>query len=573
MSLGIYIQVPFCQTKCTYCNFHTGVASPAAYAPYARAVEREILNWRAFFVRQKPRDSFVNARELLMSMTLARRALLPPDNPGDGLLGGLPSVSNLTGGLHKGLGSGAGFAASCHPEGVRDRESKLPQGASTSTETRATEGSALDFSVPPGFSPVSDPLAPIGQPITDVVEREKGSSRQSHGHQELSRFNKVIKPFFALKNDTIYLGGGTPSLFDPVDLTRILAAVRSQFSESDAGAPSNDERRHHEETRSHVPMRASDEGSAFPDPRPSAGRTGPGGSYIEITLEADPETITPEKAAAWLAAGINRISMGAQSFHDTELKAAGRMHRRADIFSAIAHLRAAGFANISLDLIAGLPHQTAASWQASVDEALRLRPEHISIYLFEIDEGSRLGRELLSGGSRYSSAAVPGDDAMAESYEFACERLREAGYEHYEISNWALPGFRSRHNLKYWRREPYLGFGAGAHSFDGRWRWANAHDPAAYAEAIADGRLPIEQLEEITPKQALDEELFLGLRQLEGIDLARIAAEYGSQYGATLGARIEELRVQGLVERDGTRVRLAPARLAVSNEVFVALLD
>ena len=166
---------------------------------------------------------------------------------------------------------------------------------------------------------------------------------------------------------------------------------------------------------------------------------------------------------------------------------------------------------------------------------------------------------------------------MAESYEFACERLTRAGYDHYEISNWALPGFRSRHNLKYWRREPYLGFGAGAHSFDGRWRWANAHDPAAYAAAIADGRLPIEQLEEVTPKMALDEELFLGLRQLEGIDLAQIETQYRAQYktqfAANLGARIEELRAQGLVERDGTRVRLAPARLAISNEVFVALLD
>src|SRR6202035_5271509 len=188
----------------------------------------------------------------------------------------------------------------------------------------------------------------------------------------------------------------------------------------------------------------------------------------------------------------------------------------------------------------------------------------ISIYLFEVDEGSRLGRELLSGGSRYSAAAVPSDDAMAESYEFACERLREAGYEHYEISNWALPGFRSRHNLKYWRREPYLGFGAGAHSFDGRWRWANAHDPAAYATAIQQGRLPLEQLEEVTPREALDEELFLGLRQLDGIDLARTEAQHGAEFSAdfkgTLGARLDELSAQGLVERTGTRVRLAPAR-------------
>ena len=423
-SLGTYIQVPFCQTKCTYCNFHTGVASPSAYAPYARAVEREITNWRA---------------------------------------------------LHKAAG-------------LHSADGLVAQGAPP-------------FGGPPDLTYSSCPLA-----------------------------------------DTIYLGGGTPSLFDPADLAHILDAVHSEFCPPDSGVPSS---------------------------RARAAST-------EATLEADPETITAAKAAAWLAAGINRISLGAQSFHDAELKAAGRMHRREDIFAAINSLRSEGFANISLDLIAGLPYQTPASWRGSLDEALRLRPEHISIYLFEVDEGSRLGRELLAGGARYSATAVPSDDAMADSYELACERLRQAGYDHYEISNWALPGFRSRHNLKYWRREPYLGFGAGAHSFDGRFRWANAHDPAAYAAAIESGRLPLEQLEELTPRQALDEELFLGLRQLDGIDLAPIEAQYGAQQQAQynrLGKRIEELRAQGLVECDGSRVRLAPARLAVSNEVFVALLD
>ncbi len=270
-----------------------------------------------------------------------------------------------------------------------------------------------------------------------------------------------------------------------------------------------------------------------------------------------PKPSPPRRPTAWRAAGINRISLGAQSFHDVELVAAGRMHRRADIFRAVNVLRAAGFANVSLDLIAGLPHQTAASWSDSLDELLRIRPEHISIYLLEIDEGSRLGRESLAGGLRYGAAAIPDDDAMATFYEQACAELAVAGYEHYEISNWALPGLRSRHNLKYWRREPYLGFGAGAHSFDGRWRWANAHDPAAYVAAIEQGHLPTEQREEVTREQALEEEMFLGLRQLEGIDLARIE----NDYDANLSPRIDELRAQGLIERDGTRVRLAPAKL------------
>jgi len=388
MSLGIYIQVPFCQTKCTYCNFHAGPAARGLYEPYAEAVVREITEHAALY------DS----------------------------------------------------------SGLQDADAAAA--------------------------------------------------------------NTV---------DTIYLGGGTPSLLDPADLVRMVEAVRAHFA---------------------CELR-------------------------EVTLEADPETVTCEKAAAWRAAGINRVSLGAQSFNDAELAAAGRMHRREEISRAVELLRAAGLQNISLDLIAGLPHQTAATWQDSLEALLRLHPEHVSIYLLEIDEGSRLGREVLGGGSRYGAGAIPDDDAMAASYEAACEQLAGAGYEHYEISNWALPGFRSRHNLKYWRREPYLGFGAGAHSFDGRRRWANAHDPAQYVAAIEKGVLPVEQREEITPAQAIEEEMFLGLRQLEGVELERIEQRYQTR----LGPRIEPLLARGLLERDGSRIRLAPGSLTVSNEVFVALLD
>jgi oxygen-independent coproporphyrinogen-3 oxidase len=383
--LGIYVQVPFCQTKCTYCNFHTGVFAHHLYSPYAAAVCREIAKY--------------------------------PD-----LLGaaGIAEVSGAT-------------------------------------------------------------------------------------------------------VDTIYVGGGTPSLLEPTALAQVLDAIRTSID----------------------------------------------CDLEEVTLEADPETITPEKAAAWRAAGFNRVSMGVQSFQDEELKAAGRMHRREDIFHATHRLRDASFQNISFDLIAGLPHQTDASWDDSVEQLLSLRPEHASIYMMEIDDGSRLGREVLSGGTRYSAPALPDDDAMARFYEHACARLASAGYIHYEISNWGQPGFESRHNLKYWRREPYYGFGAGAHSFNGTQRWANAHDPAAYAATIEQGRCCIEQTEQVTDKQALEEELFLGLRQLEGVDLGRIE----SKYSASLRPRIEELRAQGLVEWDGALLRLAPDRLTVSNEVFVHLLD
>jgi oxygen-independent coproporphyrinogen-3 oxidase len=163
---------------------------------------------------------------------------------------------------------------------------------------------------------------------------------------------------------------------------------------------------------------------------------------------------------------------------------------------------------------------------------------------------------------------VPGDDEMAEFYETASAFLGAAGYDHYEISNWAKPGFRSRHNLKYWRREAYLGFGAGAHSFSGTARWANAHDAAEYVGGMELGRLPVEQWEEVTRERALEEELFLGLRQLDGIDVGRIEREYG----VSLATRFERLESAGLVKRDGEVVRLAPAKLSVSNEVFVELM-
>jgi oxygen-independent coproporphyrinogen-3 oxidase len=323
-------------------------------------------------------------------------------------------------------------------------------------------------------------------------------------------------------SDTVYFGGGTPSLLDPVHLQRMLDAIRASFATE----------------------------------------------LAEVTLEADPETAEAAKAAAWVQAGINRVSFGVQSFSDAELKATGRMHRRADIYRAVPILRDAGIRNISFDLIAGLPGQTRASWRASLDELAALGPEHVSIYLLEVDDGSRLGAEILRGGAKYGAGTIPSDDDMAEFYESACMLLQRAGYHHYEISNWAKPGFESRHNLKYWRREPYLGFGAGAHSFSGTQRWANAHDASAYGKAIESGRLPAEQLEAVTPESALEEELFLGLRQLDGIDVGRIER----QYGVAVAPRFDRLMSAGMVERDGNVVRLALDKLSVANEVFVELM-
>jgi len=387
MNLGVYIQVPFCQTKCTYCNFHTSVVSPARFAPYASAVQTEIRE-------------FANR--------LARA-------------------------------------------GVR-----LP-----------------------------------------------------------ASFRSLIV-------DTVYFGGGTPSLLAPAHLGDILQAI---------------------------------------------GHTFPAG-FSEVTLEADPETVDGAKAEAWAALGINRISFGVQSFSDVELQAAGRIHRASDVHRAVPILRSAGIANISFDLIAGLPYQTRLSWQDSLHELIALAPEHVSIYLLEVDEGSRLGSEVLSRGTRYSAAAVPADEVMAECYELARSGLAGAGYRQYEISNFAKPGFASRHNRKYWRREPYLGFGAGAHSFSGSQRWANTVDSAAYVRAIAAGETPVDELEDISTAQAVDEELFLGLRQLEGIDVTRLERAYGTQ----LEPRFAPLQAVGLIERVGSVARLAPDRLSIANEAFVELL-
>src|SRR5712664_348629 len=396
--IGIYVQVPFCQTKCTYCNFHTGVVASSRFAPYVEAVCREIREYRGLLTAAK-------------------------------------------------VGWGGGIVEKAHS-------------------------------------------------------------------QDWLCYEAVV--------DTVYIGGGTPSLLDTAHLQDILDAIRATFS----------------------------------------------GELAEVTLEADPETIEAGKAAAWVRAGINRVSFGLQSFSDKELVAAGRMHRRADIYRAVPILREAGIRNISFDLIAGLPHQTKESWRQSLAELAVLEPEHVSVYLLEIDEGSRLGSEVLRGGGRDSAGAVPSEDEMAEFYETAQEALGAAGYHHYEIWNWAKPGFGSKHNLKYCRREPYLGFGAGAHSFSGTERWANAHDAAAYVTAVQGGGLPVEQHEALTAESALEEELFLGLRQLDGIDSARIEREYG----VTLRARFDPLASAGLVERDGSVVRLAPERLSVSNEVFVELM-
>jgi len=304
--------------------------------------------------------------------------------------------------------------------------------------------------------------------------------------------------------ETVYLGGGTPSQLSGDPLGSILAAV-------------------------------------------------PGREWAEATIEAAPGGLTAEKIAAWRAAGINRVSLGVQSFVKKELARTGRRHTAEIVEQEIGALRAAGITSISVDLIAGLPGQTEASWGQSLDWVERLGVPHVSVYMLEVDEDSRLGRELLVLGSRYGAGDVPGEDAIADFYETAVERLARLGIERYEISNFARAGFESRHNLKYWKREPYLGFGADAHSFDGCERWQNPESAADYVAAPG----AIERV----AAEPLSETFFLGLRLREGIASGGFADV------------VERFVRDGLLERAGERVRLTSRGVLLSNEVFAEFIQ
>jgi oxygen-independent coproporphyrinogen-3 oxidase len=303
--------------------------------------------------------------------------------------------------------------------------------------------------------------------------------------------------------DTVYLGGGTPSSLSPEDLRALLRAI-------------------------------------------------PGRPWAEATIEAAPGGITPDAARAWADAGINRVSLGVQSFVEKELRRTGRTHTAQTVAAEIGVLRANGICNINIDLIAGLSAQTATSWGESLDWVERLAPEHVSVYMLEVDQDSRLGREMLLGGVRYGAGDAPSDDATADFYELAVDRLAAVGIVRYEISNFARPGFESRHNLKYWKLEPYAGFGADAHSFDGRTRHQNP-------ESIDDYLTGAGQIDDV-PHQS-DERFFIGLRLSAGI---RPDAAEWRRYDAPIHRFLDA----GLLETDGATLRLTRRGVLLSNEVF-----
>jgi len=323
--------------------------------------------------------------------------------------------------------------------------------------------------------------------------------------------------------DSLYFGGGTPPLLGMERLEAIINVLRRRFRVAD---------------------------------------------QPEFTLEVTPGSAHSKFLAAALSLGINRLSIGAQTFQEHELRAVGRLHTAAVTRALVRSARSVGFRNINLDLVAGLPFQTYVSWRLTLEAALALRPQHISLYLFEIDEKSRLGKEVLQGGTRYSAPAVPGEAFMADAYCLGREALAGAGYRQYEISNFALPGCESQHNLKYWRLAPYLGLGAGGHSFDGAHRWANEQDAQLYMDKLEAAESPLTEVRKLSPPEQLEEFFFLGLRQVEGISLELARQRWGSDLLGRWRGKIDALTQGGLLTRSGDNIRLAETAYLVSNEVF-----
>jgi oxygen-independent coproporphyrinogen-3 oxidase len=339
--------------------------------------------------------------------------------------------------------------------------------------------------------------------------------------------------------DSIYLGGGTPSILDAPQLLRIFAAVRDRFA-------------------------------ITPD--------------AEITVECAPGTLTDTLIETLLQCGVNRVSLGVQSFVDREAHAVGRLHKRATVVEEIARLREAGIDNINVDLIAGLPHQTVESWAYSVSEAIATGVPHVSVYMLEVDDESRLGRELIAGGVRYHAHFVPDDDMIADFYQQACEMLSDASIEQYEISNFAradgLQSNQSRHNLKYWTRQPYLGFGVDAHSMlvadrhvadlraesqNHAVRFAASDSLDAYMNRASHTTSPV------SAQAAVEESFFLGLRLNRGIDLEQIREEFSGAFLEGESA-VEQCVRDGLLEQYGDNVRLTARGRLLSNEVFARFL-
>ena len=355
----------------------------------------------------------------------------------------------------------------------------------------------------------------------ETVERYVNALIKEITNYELRITNssKIRNPKSEIPVDTIYFGGGTPSLLKPKQLEKILNTLYKKFS-IDKSA--------------------------------------------EITMEMNPATVTPETLKSYKSLGVNRASFGAQTFDDTELKRLGRRHTAADVRETIELLRDADFQNVSFDLIAGLPRQSLRDWERNLDEALKLNPEHISLYLLEIHEGTPLAEQIRTGRQ-----PLPDEDLAGEMYLLMLDKVSAKGYEQYEISNFSRSGFESRHNLKYWQFAPYFSFGVSAHSFDGETsRWSNERDTAAYVKKIETGASPIVETIELDESQRRAEYAFLRLRLNEGIDLHVYEQIFGIDLTEEFSKDLARWIAAGLIEKSKNNLRLTKRGMLYSNEVF-----
>jgi oxygen-independent coproporphyrinogen-3 oxidase len=321
-----------------------------------------------------------------------------------------------------------------------------------------------------------------------------------------------------LSADTIYFGGGTPSLLTPHEIESIIQAVRSTF-----------------------------------DLAPDA----------EVTLEANPETVDVSRLEGFRRAGINRLSYGVQSFNDDDLKRLGRMHSAARAEQAVTMAREAGFDNVSLDLMMWLPEQDVAQWLLSVDKAIAVGPEHMSLYILEVYPHLPLKQEM--DVRRWTQAE---DDTAAEMYDLSMALLDRAGYEQYEISNVARPGYESLHNLKYWADGEWWGFGPGAHSTVDGSRWRNVSGTEEYVRRIGSGAGVVAERRTVPADERLGDALFTGLRLNRGVDISALSQQYGIDIWARFGERLAPFRDAGLLVAEGDRIRLTRAGMLLANEVM-----
>ena len=322
--------------------------------------------------------------------------------------------------------------------------------------------------------------------------------------------------------DTLYFGGGTPSLLEPAEVRRLVAACRDEFA-LDLAA--------------------------------------------EITLEANPESVDAARLAGFREAGINRLSLGVQSFRDEELARLGRVHTTHRARAAGAEARAAGFENVSLDLMMGLPGQSLDEWLASVDELIALSPAHASLYLLELHDHVPFGRESARRGF-----TPLGDDEAADMYLAGMERVEGAGLCQYEISSVARPGQESRHNLKYWTDGDWIGFGCGAHSTRNGIRWKNVPGTGDYIDRVVTGQGPAVERQVMTARQRLEDALFMGLRLTAGVDADALGAQYGAAAWACCGDRLAPFVEAGLLVREAGRLRLTRPGMLLASEVMMSFV-